>query len=93
MKRAAFALAAALLAATTAGAQPPVGADAYDAGAPVPGFVDVGPPGPLFYPEGYDPQYGSGGRVPDAEDFAAGYGCRPIWNAKTGTRMPACNRR
>jgi hypothetical protein len=45
----------------------------------------------FFYPDGYDPQYGSQGRVPDAADFAAGYGCRPIWNAKTGRTMPACN--
>jgi hypothetical protein len=45
----------------------------------------------FFYPSGYDPQYGSQGRLPDAADFAADYGCRPIWNAKTGRTMPACN--
>lgn len=45
----------------------------------------------FFYPNGYDPQYGAEGRVADADDFAADYGCRPIWNVKYGRYTAACN--
>ena len=45
----------------------------------------------FFYPNGYDPQYGSQGRVADAADFAAGYGCDPVWDGKYGQYVAACN--
>lgn len=48
-------------------------------------------PNRYFYPGGYDPQYGSAGQVADAADFAARYGCRPVWHAALNRYVPACN--
>lgn len=83
----------ALLAAAPAAAQP--GYDGYafvprGGYAPVPG-VAGGDVNAFFYPNGYDPQYGSQGRVADAADFAADYGCAPVWNGRLNRYVPACN--
>ncbi len=58
---------------------------------PDPVWLDGGGLNAFFYPSGYDPQYGSEGKVGDAGEFAASYGCRPIWNAKTGRTTASCH--
>lgn len=93
MSRLGLAVAAALLACGGAAAAHPYADDggrrdlrAYDRS-----WTDGEGLNAFFYPSGYDPQYGSEGRLPDAAAFAAGYGCRPIWNAKQGRTIPACH--